>query len=57
MPAIPDVPIEVDGGVNAKTVDEVLDAGAEILVAGSAVFKDDIGANIRMFHEKFQTRV
>jgi ribulose-phosphate 3-epimerase len=51
------VPIEVDGGVNAKTVDEVLDAGAEILVAGSAVFKDDIGANIRMFHEKFQTRV
>lgn len=52
----PDIPIEVDGGVNAKTVDEVLDAGAEILVAGSAIFKDDIAANIRLFHEKFAAR-
>lgn len=51
-----DVPIEVDGGVNAKTVDEVLDAGAEILVAGSAVFRDDIAANVRMFHQKFEER-
>jgi ribulose-phosphate 3-epimerase len=51
------VPIEVDGGVNADTVDEVLDAGAEILVAGSAVFKNDIAANIQMFHEKFKERV
>lgn len=51
-----DVPIEVDGGVNEKTVDEVLDAGAEILVAGSAVFKDDIAANVRMFHQKFAER-
>ena len=52
----PDIPIEVDGGVNEKTVDEVLDAGAEILVAGSAVFKDDIAANVRLFHEKFAAR-
>ncbi|MBR2187801.1 MAG: ribulose-phosphate 3-epimerase [Eubacterium sp.] len=52
----PNIPIEVDGGVNAKTVDEVLDAGAEILVAGSAVFKDDIAANVRFFHEKFAAR-
>ena len=50
------VPIEVDGGVNAKTVDEVLDAGAEILVAGSAVFNGDIEANIDMFNEKFAAR-
>ncbi|HAJ74450.1 MAG TPA: ribulose-phosphate 3-epimerase [Lachnospiraceae bacterium] len=50
------VPIEVDGGVNAKTVDEVLDAGAEILVAGSAVFNGDIEKNIDMFNEKFAAR-
>ena len=52
----PNVPIEVDGGVNEATVDEVLDAGAEILVAGSAVFKNDIAANVRFFHEKFAER-
>ncbi|MGI6117958.1 MAG: ribulose-phosphate 3-epimerase [Bilifractor sp.] len=52
----PDIPIEVDGGVNAKTVDEVLDAGAEILVAGSAVFRDDIAANVQFFHRKFAER-
>lgn len=33
-----DVDIQVDGGINEKTIDKVLDAGANILVAGSAVF-------------------
>ena len=33
--------IEVDGGVNAKTVQAVKDAGATFLVAGSAVFGAD----------------
>jgi len=32
------VPIEVDGGVDATTARRVVDAGATILVAGSAVF-------------------
>ena len=31
-------PIEVDGGIDLKTVGRVVSAGAEILVAGSAVF-------------------
>ena len=31
-------PIEVDGGIDTRTVEEVVMAGAEILVAGSAVF-------------------
>lgn len=31
--------IEVDGGVNLENVTEVMDAGANIIVAGSAVFK------------------
>lgn len=33
-----DVPIEVDGGINAQTAKIVKDAGAQILVAGSAVY-------------------
>ena len=30
--------IEVDGGINVKTVGRVVDAGANVLVAGSAIF-------------------
>jgi len=32
--------IEVDGGIDNKTMPEVLKAGAEVLVAGSAIFHD-----------------
>ena len=32
-------PIEVDGGIDLRTVDRVVDAGAEILVAGVAIFR------------------
>ena len=39
--------IEVDGGVNAANVREVLDAGANVIVAGSAVFKNDAAANTK----------
>lgn len=41
--------IEVDGGVNEKTINEVLEAGANILVAGSAVFKGDIKERFKLF--------
>lgn len=34
-----EVPIEVDGGIGPQNAGEVVGAGAEILVAGSAVFK------------------
>ena len=34
----PHVELEVDGGVDAKTAALVIDAGADVLVAGSAVF-------------------
>ncbi len=42
--------IEVDGGVNVATVQEAVTAGAEILVAGSAIFdgKDPAAAAGRM---------
>ena len=32
--------IEVDGGINADNVKLALEAGANVIVAGSAVFKD-----------------
>ncbi|MFN3959389.1 MAG: ribulose-phosphate 3-epimerase [Parvularculaceae bacterium] len=35
------VMLEVDGGVNAETAPAVIAAGADVLVAGSAVFKGD----------------
>ena len=41
--------IEVDGGVSLKNVQEVLDAGANIIVAGTAVFKGDIKENVEAF--------
>lgn len=34
------IAIEVDGGINTSTASEVIAAGADILVAGSAIFKD-----------------
>ncbi len=35
------IELEVDGGVNAETAPAVVSAGADVLVAGSAVFQDD----------------
>ena len=47
------VDIEVDGGICEDTVDEALDAGANIIVAGSAVFRDDIAANVKAIMNHF----
>ena len=41
--------IEIDGGVNLQTAPELLDAGADILVAGSFVFKSP--DPLRTIHE------
>ena len=45
-----DTDIEVDGGVTLDNVREILDAGANVIVAGSAVFKDT-EANASKFME------
>lgn len=43
----PDLDIEVDGGVTAENVKEVISAGANVIVAGSAVFRSsDMRATI-----------
>ncbi|MBP1930728.1 ribulose-phosphate 3-epimerase [Ammoniphilus resinae] len=42
------IEIEVDGGINAETAPQVVEAGASVLVAGSAVYGEaDRGAAIR----------
>ena len=46
-----EIDIQVDGGINIKNVGTVLEAGANVIVAGSAVFKNDIKANVKEFLE------
>ena len=42
--------IEIDGGITLENIKEVVDAGVEIAVAGSAVFKaEDITERVREF--------
>ncbi len=43
------VDIEVDGGVTLENVSQVTEAGANIIVAVSAVFKGDVSANVEGF--------
>ena len=46
--------IQVDGGICKDNIDLVLEAGANILVAGSAVFKGDIAENVTYFINKMK---
>ncbi|UCE83181.1 MAG: ribulose-phosphate 3-epimerase [Deltaproteobacteria bacterium] len=49
------VELEVDGGVNAATIGAVARAGADVFVAGSAVFSTpDYGETLKMFREKIE---
>jgi ribulose-phosphate 3-epimerase len=44
--------IQVDGGVNKKTIGAIAQAGADVFVAGSAVFNnDDYAAAIKALKE------
>ncbi len=48
----PDVKIEVDGGVNADNIAELVKAGADFLVMGSAIFgSEDIEQAIKEFKQ------
>ena len=48
----PDIDIEVDGGVNKDNVAELVRAGANVLVAGTAVFGGDIAENTKGMIER-----
>lgn len=43
----PDFLIEVDGGVKKENIKSVVDCGANILVAGTAAFGDDIEGSVK----------
>ena len=49
----PDIEIEVDGGIDAKSAPLVVKAGATVLVAGSAVFdhRDGVAAGIKAIRD------
>ena len=46
--------IQVDGGVTTENVRMLIEAGANVFVAGSAVFKNDAAANTKAFLEIFK---
>jgi ribulose-phosphate 3-epimerase len=49
------VELEVDGGINLETISQVAQAGADVFVAGSAVFSTpDYAETLRLFREKIK---
>lgn len=49
------VDIEVDGGITVDNVRTVIDAGANVIVSGSGVFKGDVIKNMQGFREIFES--
>lgn len=47
-----DVDVQVDGGINDETMETVFTAGANLLVAGSYVFNDDLAKNVKHARER-----
>jgi ribulose-phosphate 3-epimerase len=46
------IDLMVDGGINSNTIKSVVDAGANAVVAGSAIFKgDDYNASINALRD------
>lgn len=53
----PELNIEVDGGLGEGTIDQAAEAGANVIVAGSAVFgAEDPTAVIRTLREAVEKR-
>lgn len=46
------VDIEVDGGINTANIREVLEAGANVIVAGTSIFSGDIESNMNQFRRE-----
>lgn len=49
----PSLNIEMDGGIKLSNVKKVTDAGVNVVVAGTGVFRGDIVSNVREFHNEF----
>jgi len=50
------IDLSVDGGINKENAKTVLNNGANVLVAGSSVYRGDIAENVRDFLEIFERR-
>ncbi len=46
--------LEVDGGIHLGNVKDVLEAGVNVVVAGTAVFRGDIKANVTSFLQQMK---
>lgn len=46
--------IQVDGGITVDNVHVVLEAGANVVVSGSAIFKGNIKENVKIMLEEFR---
>lgn len=44
-----EIDIQVDGGITLDNLEEVLEAGANIIVAGSSVYKGNVAQNVKDF--------
>ncbi|MGN0317628.1 MAG: ribulose-phosphate 3-epimerase [Lachnospira sp.] len=51
-----DTDIEIDGGINLDNVSLAIEAGANVIVAGSAVFKGDAADNVKSFLEVMRVK-
>lgn len=48
----PEIPIEVDGGVSLGNIEALVDSGADVLVSGSAFFKEgDFSRSLKQFND------
>lgn len=50
----PSCDLEVDGGIHLGNAAEVLEAGVNVIVAGTAVFRGDIEANVAAFMQQMK---
>ena len=46
--------LEVDGGIHLGNVKEVMEAGVNVIVAGTAVFRGNIKENMDVFYRKMR---
>ena len=49
-----DVNVQVDGGINMQTMETVMRAGANYVVAGSAVFKENLAETVQMYQNRMK---